>query len=399
MRKIKSDPRHEKVESLLKLANWSIQDHTKAALKESLGVAVRDYPLARDYGKIDYLLFLEGKAVGLIELQNTTQTENTPPKLLGLATDAPKYSRGLPFTLRLFTRPLPFLYQSHGSANSFTNIFDPHPKPRHLIGFHRPETLRGWLEDGMVGETPRDMAAEHFPEHRRRGRSFQERIMINMPKLSTEGLSPEQHKSISNTERSLSENRMSALIESRSTKERAVPMIRMIERLLKFADARRVLVLVHTEKAAQKLEADLKTQIPSIDGLPFTEAFPLQHLKKSIASDSRLCIAKLSDLHNLLGNQETSKKETSLRYNSAFPIETFEVVILESCDVSLTKRVQTTLRYFDAYLIGFTQKVSQETADFFDQNLVMRYKKPEPSALSEGLNVIASDFSSCNGRS
>ncbi|MEC4678898.1 MAG: hypothetical protein VST69_09120, partial [Nitrospirota bacterium] len=75
--------------------------------------------------------------------------------------------------------------------------------------------------------------------------------------------------------------------------------------------------------------------------------------------------------------------------------ETFEVVILESCDVSLTKRVQTTLRYFDAYLIGFTQKVSQETADFFDQNLVMRYKKPETSALSEGLNVIASDFSSC----
>lgn len=399
MREMKSDPLHEKVQSLLKLANWSVQDHTKAALKESLGVAVRNYPLARDYGKIDYLLFLEGKAVGLIELQNTTQTENTPPKLQGLATDAPKYSRGLPFTLPLFTRPLPFLYQSRGSANSFTNIFDPHPKPRHLIGFHRPETLRCWLEDGMVGETPRDMAAEHFPEHRRRGRSFQERIMINMPKLSTEGLSPEQHQAISNTERSLSENRMSALIALHSSKERAVPMIRMIERLLKFADARRVLVLVHTEKVAQKLETDLKTQIPSIDGLPFTEAFPLQHLKENIASDSRLCIAKLSDLHNLLGNQETSKKETPLRYNSAFPIETFEVVILESCDGPLTKRVQTTLRYFDAYLIGFTQKVSQETADFFDQNLVMRYKKPETSALSEGLNVIASDFSSCNGRS
>ncbi len=213
---MKSNPLHEQVESLLKSANWSIQDHTKGVLKESLGVAVRDYPLARSYGKIDYLLFLEGKAVGLIELQSTPQTKETP--LEGVQVNSPKYSRGLPFTLRLFTRPLPFLYQSRGSANNFTNIFDPHPKPRHLIGFHRPETLRRWLEDGMVGETPH-MAAEYFPEHRRRGRSFQERMMINMPKLSDEGLSLEQHQAISNTERSLSENRVSALIELHSAKD------------------------------------------------------------------------------------------------------------------------------------------------------------------------------------
>ncbi len=394
---MKSDQVHQHVELLLKAANWFIQDHAKCALEKSLGVAVRDFPLARGYGKIDYLLFLEGKAVGLIELKSTLQTKETA--LQGLAVDSQKYSRGLPFTLRLFTRPLPFLYQSSGATHCFTNAFDPQPKPRTLIGFHRPETLGRWLEDGMVGETPRDMAAEHFPEHRRRGRSFQERIMINLPKLSDEGLSPEQYKAISNTERSLSENRVSALIELRSATERAVPIIRMIERLLKFADARRVLVLVHTEKVAQKLETDLKTQIPPIDGLPFTEAFPLQHLQKNIASDSRLCIAKLSDLHNLLRNQETSKKEPPLRYNSAFPIESFEVVILESCDASLIKRVQTTLRYFDAYLIGFTEKITQETADFFDQNLVMRYKNRETFALSEGLNVIASDSPSCNGGS
>jgi len=375
-------------EHLLSAAGWAIQDHLEADPQKSLGVAVRDFPLARTYGKIDYLLFLEGKAAGLIELQDKDT------RLTGVPLDREKYSRGLPFTLHLFTRPLPFLYQSRGAQTCFTNAFDPTPTPRHLIGFHRPETLRTWLEDGMVGETPRDMAAAYYPEHRRRGRSFQERIMINMPNLSTDGLSPEQHKAITNVETSLGENRGRALIEMATGKERAMLTIRLIERLLKFADARRVLVLVHSAGIAQELQAAIQKHLASDADIPFAQTFPVQHLTgNKIMPQTRLCIASLPHLHGLLADQETPTSETLLRYNAAFPIESFEVIILDPCDPSLIPDFRETLAYFDASLIGFMEKCTQETAVFFNQNLVMQYKdeKPKATTLSDGLNIISSE--------
>lgn len=393
MNNMKPDQIHQAVESLLKTADWSIQDHVEIDFKKSLGVAVRDFPLARAYGKVDYLLFLEGKAAGLIALQ----TEDKP--LDGVPIDSEKYSRGLPFTLRLFTRPLPFLYQSSGFKTCFTNGFDPLPIPRNLIGFHRPETLNLWIEDGMVGEPPRDMAAEYFPEHRRRGRSFQERLMINMPKLETAGLLPEQHKAITNVETSLSENRRRTLIEMTSGFERTIVVIHMIERLLKFADARRVLILVQSTGIAKKLEAAIKGNILPTENIPFTQTFPLQDLGGGkLASDTRLCITRLSDLHSLLTDQDglngtkCSNNEIPIRYNPSFPIESFEVVILELSDTPLPRHFQGILEYFDTYLIGLTEKASQETANFFEQNLVMQYKKDKPVSdpLSDGLNMISS---------
>lgn len=393
MNHMKVDKTHQAVESLLKAADWSIQDHTEIDFKKSLGVAVRDFPLARAYGKVDYLLFLEGRAVGVIEFK----TEDRP--LDGIPIDSEKYSRGLPFTLRLFTRPLPFLYQSSGFKTCFTNVFDPLPKPRNLTGFYRPETLSLWIEDGMVGETPRDMAAEYFPEHRRRGRSFQERLMINMPKLETAGLSPEQHKAITNVEISLSENRRRSLIEMASGLERTIVVTHMIERLLKFADARCVLILVQSTEIVQKLEAAIKEHLPTTENIPFTQTFPLQDLREGkLASDTRLCITSLSDLHSFLTDQDALNEEKGsnnaipIRYNPSFPIESFEVIILELCDTPLPPHFQGTLEYFDTYLIGLTEKASQAADDFFEQNLVMQYKnvKPVPDPLSDGLNMISS---------
>ncbi|GEM_PF-1933297 len=386
---------HAKIEDLLLAAGWSVQAHTGADLKKSLGIAIRDFPLARGYGKIDYLLYLEGKAAGLIEIDTKEKT------LPGIPLDLPKYSRGLPFTLRRYIHPLPFLYQSRGTKSCFTNAFDPVPKVRQLSGFHRPETLRTWLEDGMIGETPRDMAAEHFPEYRRRGRSFQERMMINLPELERDGLSTEQHKAISNLEISLGKNHPRAFVEMGTDADRRRVLMHLIERLIKFAGARRVLVLVHSADIGHRLAQAIKSHIAPKGESSFTQAFPLQHLTETLDPEARLCITTLPRLYSLLSTRQPPEKEkdaidalsaSPLQYNPAFPIESFEVIILESPDASLRPCFHAVLNYFDAYLIALMEKANDAAADFFNQNSVMHDETVE-SRPSDGLNVIASNTS------
>lgn len=375
---------------MLQCAGWSVQHHIGADLNVSLGVAVCGFPLARGYGEMDYLLFIEGRATGLIEISAGNRS------LTGVPVLSEKYSRGLPFTLRLFVRPLPFLYQSEGENTCFTNAFDPMPKSRLLRGFHRPETLRRWLEDGMVGETPRDMAAEHFPEHRRRGRSFHERMLINMPSLATEGLGPAQIRAIMNLEQSFKENRTRALLEMVSETERTATALRFIERLLKFAEAWRVLFLVNSTGMGQKLVQTIQHLIPSDAGRPFVQAFPVQHLTENkIDPAARLCITTLPRLHRMLTGQDVEEKANvqrkeralpALGYNADFPIETFDVVIMDTCNASVIPYFWPALAYFDAYVVGLTSKADPTAADFFDQNLIMRIRDQQNQV--DGLNVL-----------
>jgi type I restriction enzyme R subunit len=52
--------------ALLEAAGWSIRDMSQLNLGASLGVAVREFPL--ESGFADYLLFVDRKAVGVVEM-------------------------------------------------------------------------------------------------------------------------------------------------------------------------------------------------------------------------------------------------------------------------------------------------------------------------------------------
>lgn len=55
----------QKIDQLLTDAGWVIQDHKELDLGSSLGVAVREFPVETGYA--DYMLFVDRKAVGVIE--------------------------------------------------------------------------------------------------------------------------------------------------------------------------------------------------------------------------------------------------------------------------------------------------------------------------------------------
>ena len=108
----------------------------------SRGVAVREFPL--ETGKADYLLFVDRKAVGIVEAKPEGMT------LAGVAEQAGQYAVGLPDNIPHVTLPLPFQYESTGVETLFRDNRDPAPRSRRVFTFHRPETLADWASDAST---------------------------------------------------------------------------------------------------------------------------------------------------------------------------------------------------------------------------------------------------------
>jgi len=142
------DKAREHIDSALTKAGWSVQDMKAVNLKAARGVAIREFSSDSGYGEADYLLYVDGKAAGVVEAKPVGST------LTGVEIQTDKYSKGLPATLPAYIRPLPFLYESTGVETHFTNGLDPEPKSRQVFNFHRPEKLAEWISAAGMENAP-----------------------------------------------------------------------------------------------------------------------------------------------------------------------------------------------------------------------------------------------------
>ncbi len=168
------------IDKQLQACGWTVQSRREMNPFAARGVAVREFPL--DTGEADYLLFVDRKAVGVVEAKHEGTT------LSGVADQAAKYSVGLPPNIPHVTLPLPFLYESTGLETFFRDERDPEPRSRRVFTFHRPETLADWVAE------PDTLRARLC-------------AMPTRSPLNTTGLWGAQIEAITNLERSLAENR------------------------------------------------------------------------------------------------------------------------------------------------------------------------------------------------
>src|SRR5437016_6022864 len=129
----------EKIDKLLAECGWTIQNRSTINLSAARGVALRE-ALLKGRDEVDYLLFVDGKAIGTVEAKPEGFT------LTGVEEQSGKYSKGLLDIYPKWRDPLPFAYESTGAETQFTNRIDPSPKIRNIFAFHNPETLLEYLE-------------------------------------------------------------------------------------------------------------------------------------------------------------------------------------------------------------------------------------------------------------
>ncbi len=136
----------DQIDMLLRQAGWIVQSAKKIDLNAGLGIAVREYQT--DVGPADYVLFVDKKAVGVIEAKK----EDLAHKITEVEEQTGGYAAA---KLKWVNNkePLPFLYESTGIITRFTDGRDPRPRSREVFNFHRPETLKEWLsQDASLRE-------------------------------------------------------------------------------------------------------------------------------------------------------------------------------------------------------------------------------------------------------
>jgi type I restriction enzyme R subunit len=363
---------------MLGAAGWAVQDARAVNLGASRGVAVREFVMRRPHGRADYLLFLDGRAAGVVEAKKEGET------LTGVEHQSAKYVDGLPDELEPAVEGgLPFVYESTGTETRFTNRLDPDPASRSVFSFHRPETLVGWLE-----ELRRHPQAPTL-RHRLRG----------LPELRETGLWPAQFEAISNLERSLAAGRPRALIQMATGSGKTFTAANVCYRLVKHADARRVLFLVDRANLGRQTLKEFQGFTTPDDGRKFTELYNVQHLSSNrVDPVARVAISTIQRVYSILRGESELDEEADehspyelaaapvpVEYNAAVPPETFDVLIVDECHRSIYGLWRQVLDYFDAFTIGLTATPNKQAFGFFNQNLVMEYGHEQ--AVADQVNV------------
>lgn len=377
------------IDQLLTAAGWHVCDASEVNIRAARGVAIREFPLKSGHGFADYLLYVDGKAAGVIEAKKEGVT------LTGVETQSDKYTKGLPDGLPRWHNPLPFAYQSTGAETRFTNGIDPEPRSRPVFAFHKPQQLADWLN-----APPQNTLQEKPPEYLSKPDTFLGRLQT-MPPLREEGLWPAQIKAIRNLEDSLRQNRPRALIQMATGSGKTFTSISFIYRLIKFAGAKRVLFLVDRGNLADQTLKEFQQYDSPYNNFKFTEEYIVQRLQgNTIDTTARVCICTIQRLYSMLRGRELPeeleeesidqlgnlfKTPEPIEYNPTIPIETFDIIVTDEAHRSIYNLWAQVLEYFDAYLIGLTATPSKQTFGFFNQNLVMEYN--HEMAVADGVNV------------
>lgn len=359
----------EVIDAQLVSAGWLVQDRATMNRRAGLGVAVREYPLAT--GPCDYLLFVDGKACGVIEAKKVGTT------LSGVAAQAAEYQVGAPETLATWGNPLRFDYETTGLETLFSDRADPEQRSRRVFGIHRPETLRDWLVTGT---------------------SLRARLG-SMPPLVKDGLHDCQVEAIDGIEASLRADKPRALVQMSTGAGKTFTAATLCYRLLAHADAKRILFLVDRNNLGRQALKEFQAYRPPGTGRLFTELYNVQRLGPAgIDPSSKIVISTIQRVFAQLAGEELSEEDEEASnfeqwdsrarevvYSAALPPEAFDIVIVDECHRSIYGTWRQLLDYFDAHVIGLTATPTLQTYAFFGENVVAEY--PYERSVVDGVNV------------
>ena len=348
----------DRIDADLLRCGWVIQNKNQINLKAATGVAVREYQT--DIGPADYVLFADGKPVGIIEAKRAEEAVHLTmheDQSEGYASAKLKY---------LNNKKLPFVYESTGEVTRFTDYRDIKPRSRPVFSFHRPETLL---------------------EYSKQDKSLRTRLQ-DIPALPTDGLRDCQITAINNVEQSFKDARPKALIQMATGSGKTFTAITFIYRLLKYAKAKRILFLVDTKNLGEQAEQEMMAYVPNDDNRKFTELYGVTRLKSSfIPADNQVYISTIQRMYSILKGTELDesaeeqnpnerfmpKEPLPVVYTEKVPIEFFDFIVIDECHRSIYNLWKQVLDYFDVFQIGLTATPDNRTFGYFNKNVVSDY--------------------------
>ncbi|MFC8621629.1 type I restriction endonuclease subunit R [Streptomyces anulatus] len=383
-----------KIDAMLAEAGWLVQDRVDLNPLAGRGVAVREFTLAT--GRADYVLYVDGRIVGVIEAKREGD------HLSSALAQNERYAKGVlkEHSLAVWreSEPFAFRYATTGTETYFVNRLDPDPRSREVFSFHRPETVAAWME--RAG----DRRAPTFRSGLRR-----------MPKLEPYGLRLAQIDAITGLEQSLGHDKPRALIHMATGAGKTFTAVTETYRLLRHAGARRVLFLVDRNNLSRQALSEFRNYTTPDDGRKFSDLYNVDRLGAAGLQDtSSVVICTIQKMYSLLKGEQltdddagddatdadrqaatTSVDDPDMDYAADRPIEveyqpdvppeSFDLIVVDECHRSIYGLWRGVLDYFDAHLVGLTATPTAQTRGFFDQNTVSEYTYEQ--AVADAVNV------------
>ena len=355
------------IDRMFEEAGWKVVDRDKyvpnmtaVAIREGLMVGNRE---------ADYLLFLNGKAVGVLEAKRIETDINSDI----VQEQARLYTRSCPKWCQAWfpNIPLPLAYVANSRDLMFYDTRKSNSEFEYCKKIHTPKEVKKLLglEDDYVG----------------------------LPMLNPKGLRACQYEAITELEKSYRNGENRALMVLATGAGKTYTACLAAYRMLAFTPMKRILFLVDRNNLGKQAETEFGTFRLTENGDPFNTIFTVNRLKSSsVPADSNVVISTIQRLFSLLkgdeitdndeDDEEIEDKEIILPENPNLPSDFFDMIIIDECHRSIYGNWQKVLNYFSkAKLIGLTATPVPETKAFFNNNIIVNYTLEK--SIIDGVNV------------
>ena len=355
----------QKIDQWFTDAGWEVINRDEYD-PTSTAVAIRE-GLLKGNLEADYFLFINGKAVGVLEAKR----EETDAFSSKVCEQAALYARSVPNIYQTYQKPLPFIFTSNGKELYFCNFREQDHYFKQIMTIPTPHELvkKLGINDYFAG----------------------------LPTLRKKGLRDCQYEAITELEKSFRLGQKRALMVLATGAGKTYTACLAAYRMLSYTPMRRVLFLVDRNNLGKQAEGEFGTFRLTENGEAFSTIFTVNRLRSSsIPSDSNVIVSTIQRLFSFLkgdtiednedDDESEPTEEVALPPNPNLPHDYFDMIIIDECHRSIYGNWRKVLEYFDtARLVGLTATPIEETMAFFNNNRIVNYTLEK--SIVDGVNV------------
>ncbi len=355
----------QKIDQWFTDAGWKVLDREDYEPTYS-AVVIRE-GLLKGNLEADYFLFLNGKAVGVLEAKK----EDIDASSNKVCEQAVLYARSVPKIYQAYQKPLPFIFTSNGKELYFCDFRKQDSCFKQITTIPTPYELVKLL--GI---------SDYF---------------AGLPTLRKKGLRNCQYEAVTELEKSFRSGQNRVLMVLATGAGKTYTACLAAYRMLSYTPMRRILFLVDRNNLGKQAEGEFGTFRLTENGDAFNTIFTVNRLRSaSIPSDSNVIISTIQRLFSFLkgeaiedndyDDENEPAEEVTLPSNPNLPHDYFDMIIIDECHRSIYGNWRKVLDYFDtARLVGLTATPIEETKKFFNYNIIVNYTLEK--SIVDGVNV------------
>lgn len=323
----------------------------------------------------DYLLFVEDKAIAVVEAKR----ESNP-----LGTEVERQAEGYAVHLQSwyglwYEGLIPLVYMANGNKIYYKNMLLPESEYEELAEMHSPKKMLQMI----------NRVSEYGA----------------LPRLERKGLRDCQYEAEIEFEKSFRAGNKKNLAVLATGSGKTYLACLASYRLLNYTSVKRILFLVDRNNLARQTESEFALFDKTENRQTMSSLYQIKRLKKEKDIKGDIVISTIQKLFSVLTGQaleeinedaedesirkdeeQESEEIIQLGDDLKLPPDYFQFIIVDECHRSIYGKWKAVLDYFsEAKILGLTATPTPEAYSFFDNNIIKRYKYED--SVVDGVNV------------